>query len=288
MDEILSKLLESDLLSEETKNEISESWSEAVEAKRSELREEVALEVRAELAEQFVIARDSLIEKVESFVSEQIEAEFNELRSDIESFRDLEVEFAGKLVEEKQKLAEEVEKEMDTLVDKIDSFLDIRLTEELDEFKEDLEIVKQNEFGRKVFEAFAKEYSKSHHDEDSVEAKLAITESKLADVTKILNEMESDKVALIREQKLQEVLAPLAGDKREQMGFILQNVATEKLEESYKYFIGRILKEEVAPKVIEEEKTTLATGEVISTTTKPVITEASQNFLAEMKRLAGV
>lgn len=302
MEEILEKLLSSELLSEETRTEISEAWSEAVAAKTAELREEVALEVRAELAEQFVAAREALVEKVEAFVAEQLEAELSDLKADIERFRDLEAEYAGKLVEEKQRLAEEVEQEIDSLVDKLDSFLEVRLAEEIEEMKEDLEIVKQNEFGRRVFEAFATEYAKSYIDEDSIQAKLTVAESKLEDVTKLLHAAEAEKQQLVREQKMTEVLKPLSGSKREQMSFVLQNVETEKLEEAYNYFIGRILKEDVAAAkpVIKEVKevkedvaaekveNTLATGDVVTEAVASAATEKASAELSFLKRIAGI
>lgn len=295
MEDILEKLLTSDLLSEETKTEISEAWAEAIEAKKAELKEEVALEVRAELAEQFVVARDALVDKVEAFVSEQLEKSYVELKSDIDRFRDLEAEYAGKLVEEKKRLAEEVESEIETLVDKLDSFLEVRLNEELDEMREDLEIVKQNDFGRRVFEAFVTEYSKSYVDEASIQAQLAIAESKVSDAEQRMQELETEKAQLVRESKMQEVLKPLSGAKREQMSFVLQNVETEKLEEAYSYFIGRILKEEKAPIVdLVAEETAPVVESVLATgdgEVQPIITEGAKKSaenLDFLKRIAGI
>lgn len=299
MEEILEKLLSSELLAEETKNEITEAWTEAVAATRQEIREEVTLEVRAELAEQFIAAREALVEKTEKFISEQLEAELADLKGDIERFRDLEAEFAGKLVEEKQRLAEEVEKELDALVDKLDSFLEIRLAEEIEEMKEDLEIVKENQFGRKVFEAFVSEFSKSYVDEDSIMTKLSAAESKLADAEARLAESEEAKSQLVREQKLEQVLKPLAGSKREQMAIVLQNVETEKLDEAYNYFIGRILREEtdaaVATKPIikevkveQEQKTTLATGDIVKEGTEEQVSDKKTADLSQIKRIAGL
>lgn len=296
MDEILSKLLESELLSEETKKEISEQWTTGINEYKQTVREEVTLEVRAELSEQWVKERDSLIDSVDTFVSEALEKELTELKGDIERFRDLEAEMAEKLVEEKHKLAEEVATELDQLVDKIDAFFEMRLSEEMDELKEDLEIVKQNEFGRKIFEAFSGEYSKSYYDEDSATAKLSVTESKLEDAASRIAELEAAQSKMIREQKMEKVLSPLTGKKREQMAFVLQNVETQKLEEAYKFFIGRVLKEEVAEqtetKVITEaaapaEATVLVTGE--EQITEEVKAPATQSAaLSQLKRLAGL
>lgn len=296
MDEILSKLLESELLSEETKKEISEQWATGLNEYKQIVREEVTLDVRAELSEQWVKERDTLIESVDTFVSEALEKELTELKSDIDRFRDLEVEMAEKLVEEKHKLAEEVSAELDQLVDKIDAFFEMRLSEEMDELKEDLEIVKQNEFGRKIFEAFSGEYSKSYYDEDSSVAQLSIAESKLEDAQKRISELEASQSKMLREQKMEKVLSSLNGKKREQMAFVLQNIETQKLEEAYKFFVGRILKEEdstaTVSTVITEATapaaaTVLVTGEEQITEEVNAPTEKSA-ALSQLKRLAGI
>lgn len=294
MDEILQKLLQSELLSEDTKAEISEQWTTSVETFKTQVREEVSMEVRSELAEQWISERDELINKVDGFVAEALTREIEELKGDIERFRDLEAEYAEKLVEEKHKLAEEVASELDGLVDKIDAFFEVRLAAELDELKEDLDVVKQNEFGRKMFEAFASTYATSFIDEDSVQAQLVVAESKLADVEKQLSALEDERNTMIREAKMEQVLFPLTGKKREQMAMVLRNIETSRLEESYKFFIGRILKEDVdaAPaKTLTESKTT--EGKTTLVTGEPVVnadsvTSKVNESLDEMRRLAGI
>lgn len=293
MDEILQKLLESELLSEDVKAEISQKWQLVVEAKMAELKESALLEVRAELAEQWTKERDALVESLEKFVDEQITEELNELKSDIERFRDLEAEYAGKIVAEKAEMAVKVQEDLDQLVDKIDSFFEIRLTEEFEELKEDIEVVKQNHFGRQIFEAFVNEFSKSFVDEESIQAQLQIAESKLEDAGKKIAKLEADKKGMLRESKMAEVLKPLSGSKREQMSFILQNVETAKLEEAYNQFIGRVLKEEKqepapAAQVISEGKDTkVVTGEQIDEGKKEVAAPKDSK-LDSLRALAGI
>lgn len=295
MDEILQKLLQSELLSEETKAEISAQWTSSVEAFKKQVREEVSNEVCLQLSEQWIAERDELINKVDSFVAEALTKEIAELKGDIERFRDLEAEYAQKLVEEKHKLASEVAAELDALVDKIDAFFEMRLSAEMEELKEDLEIVKQNEFGRKIFEAFVSEYSKNYVDESSIQTKLSMTESKLADVEARLAEREEQLNQMIRESKLEKILAPLTGKKREQMAMILKNVDTNRLEESYKFFIGRVLKEgeesQTQPLVegkTAEVKTTVVTGEPAAGTGSEHKAGQLDEGLAHLKRLAGI
>lgn len=291
MDEILQKLLQSELLSEDTKAEISEQWTTSVEAFKTQVREEVSGEVRAELASQWITERDELITKVDGFVAEALGKEIQELKGDIERFRDVEAEYASKLVEEKHKLAGEVAEELDSLVDKIDAFFEMRIEHEMEELKEDLEVVKQNDFGRKIFEAYASTYANNYVDEDAVQSKLVVAEKKLKDAEKHLQSLEEERNKMVREAKMEQVLSSLTGKKREQMAMVLKNVDTARLEESYKFFIGRVLKEEEAPAkdpVLTEgldKKTTVVTGNGPA----PIQAKAFvSEELASLKRLAGI
>lgn len=292
MDEILNKLLQSELLSEETKAEISEQWTASVEAFKTQVREEVSGEVRSELAGQWITERDELITKVDGFVAEALTKEIEELKGDIERFRDLEAEFAEKLVEEKHKLAGEVAEELDSLVDKIDAFFEMRLSAEMEELKEDLAIVKENDFGRKMFEAFASTFAKHYVDEDAVQSKLVVAESKAQDLEKQLATLEEERNKMIREAKMEQILSPLTGKKREQMAMVLKSVDTARLEESYKFFIGRILKEgdeaPAAAPLNESTKPAPAT-KVVTGEQQPAAPQIVENTqLSDFKRLAGL
>jgi len=290
MDEILQKLLQSELLSEETRAELSEQWNTAVEVFKTQVREETSMTVRAELAEQWIAERDELVAKVDGFVADALLKEMTELHADIERFRDLEAEYAEKLVEEKHKLAEEVASELDELVDKIDAFFEVRLAEELEEFREDLDIVKQNQFGRKIFEAFASTFATVHIDEDSVSSQLSAAKAKLADAERALASSEEHRETLVRESKLEKLLTSLTGKKREQMEMVLKNVETDRLEESYKYFITRVLKEDAAPVAALNEGTSGKTTTVV-TGNAPVENAAAPQLdesIEKMKRLAGI
>lgn len=284
MDEILQKLLNSELLSEETKAELTTQWNESVDSYKTQIREEVTVEVRSELAEQWTNERNSLIEKVDTFVAEALEKEIEELKGDIDRFRDLEAEYAEKLVEEKHILATELAKELDEMVDKIDAFFEMRLAEEIEELKEDLEVVKQNDFGRRMFEAYSAEYSKNFIDDDSVVAELNATKQKLEDVEKQLAESDKSKAQMIREAKMNEILANLTGKKREQMEFILKSIETKKLQEAYNYFIGRVLKEETKEVISEEKKTDESTAVVTGDTGETQVITEEKKTDAEIEK----
>lgn len=301
MDEILRKLLESDLLSEETKATLTEQFKSAIEAYLTEERSKLEVEITSKLSEEFVKAQDVLVTKVNEKIDTVLGAEIDELKEDINKFRDLEVEYAEKLVEEKEVLAKQLGEEINTLVNKLDAFLEVRLDEEFAELKDDIVDVKKLEFGRKMFEAFESEF-KLHRkaDLDVTEQQLAETKDKLADAERKIAEIEASRLAEARSTKLEELLTSLSGNAKEQMKVILSNVATEKLEEAYKVYIGRILRETVAPapkaveKIVEgkiQEKALVPDSKVV-TGNEEVVTEeidvAASDRIQRYRKLAGL
>ena len=243
MEELLQKLLEAEILTEETKKELEEAFAEKMNAALEEARKEEAANVRTELTEQWVSERDTLIEAIDGKVNEFLASEMEELKEDIERFRDLETEYAEKLVEAKAQMKDELNHDMAQLVEKIDAFLEIRLAAEMEELHEDIEESKKKEFGRKVFEAFVSEYASNYADDESLEGTLRETEERLSDTQKTLKETEEKLAKMIREDKLNKVLSPLEGRPKEVMAAILANVPTDQIDEGYKTFIGRVLRE---------------------------------------------
>lgn len=257
MDELLQKLLEAEVLTDETRDELKAAFekklTEAVEAAKAE----ATADVRAELTEQWVNERDALIEAVDAKVGDFLDAEIAELKEDIDRFRDLEAEYAEKLVEAKAQMSDELKSDLAELVEKLDAFLEIRLTAELDELQEDIEQVKKDDFGRRIFEAVVAEYQSNFADDESVEGNLRETEARLRDTEDALEESTRKVAELERAKKLEEVLAPLDGRQKEVMEAILANVDTSQLEEGYKTFIGRVLRETEEDES-EKEDTVLA------------------------------
>jgi len=243
MEELLQKLLEAEVLSEETKKDLETAFQTKLDEAITAAKTEAAADVRATLTEQWLTERDSLIEAVDSKVTEFLEAELEELKEDIERFRDLEAEYAEKLVEAKSDMADELKGDLSDLVEKIDTFLEIRLSAEMDELREDLEEVRKNDFGRRVFEAFAAEFMSGYADEDNAESTLREMSERLADMESALEETERARAELERSIKLEKVLAPLSGRAKDVMEAILRSVDTEMLEEGYKTFIGRVIRE---------------------------------------------
>lgn len=268
MDELLKKLLAAEVLTEDTRAELEAAITKQLNEAMAAARTQATVEVTAQLEEQWIQEREVLIEALDAKVSEVLTAELNELRESIESFRDLEIEYAEKLVEAKTDMASQLKGDISTLVEKMDKFLEIRLNEELEELREDISVVKKNEFGRKVFESFVSEFKKHYEVEDtSTSSKLEETEQRLADALVALEETEQRIAKMERSKKLEQVLTPLSGRTREVMEAILKSVDTGMIEEAYKTYIGRVVKETsgetktvVEGKTSEKETKVLAEG----------------------------
>jgi hypothetical protein len=258
MDELLKKLLEAEILSEETRLELEEAMKSQIQEAVETAKKDAAEQVRVELTEQWITDRDALIEAIDEKVEDYLKQEITELREDISSFRDLEAEYAARLVESKGEMAAELQGDLAELIEKLDSFLEIRLGAEFEELREDINEAKKLQFGKKVFESFVQEYRKSFIDEDSTEAELREANEQLVVEAKKRKDAEDELAGVKRKAKIDKVLKPLNGKQREVMETILKSVPTDGLEEAYKTFIGRVLKEATDEKNSEKEEKVLA------------------------------
>ena len=261
MDKLLEQLFTSEVLTEEVKQELQAALKKHIDEATTAARAEATATVTAELNEQWISERETLIEALDAKVTEVLTAELAELQEDIERYKDQEAEYAAKLVEAKQELAETMKQDIGTLITELDTWLEIRLTSELEEFREDVSMIKKNEFGRSIYEAFEAEFKKHYTTDDSVESKLSESEQRLSDAMIALEEAERKAAKFERSIKMDKVLSPLSGRTREVMEAILKNVETPLLEESYKTYVGRVLKETSKKEVAsEKEAPVLAEG----------------------------
>ncbi len=243
MNELLQKILSSDVLTEETRAELETALKATLEEAVSAARQEATAAVTAELHEQWIHERDVLIEALDAQVSDMLKAEIAELNEDWARFRDLEVEYAVKLEEAKEDMAESMKQDLATLITELDSFLNIRLAQEMEDLQESIADVRKIEFGRKVFEAFASEYQANYASNDSLEGKLNEAEQELQAKTQKLEEAEKRLAEMEREKIMEQVLTPLSGRARDVMEAILQRSKTADLEETYKAYVGHVIKE---------------------------------------------
>ena len=173
--------------------------------------------------------------------------------------------------------------------------------------KEDIQAAKENEFGRKVFEAFSGEFMTSHLNEGTEVAKMnkKLNESatKVEELEKVIADKEADiedakKAQRILEDKMDRkevmsgLLAPLGKEKREVMSELLESVKTSNLKSAFKKYLPAVLDEKNVS--TKEETQTLTEGKVTEHTgDREVVTEESQSSgsdaeIIQLKKLAGL
>lgn len=254
MDELLDKIFASEVLTEDNKNELKEAFTKALEEAVAVAKAEAQTQAKAEIAEQFVADKEALVEAIDTKIEEALKTELDEFKPDILAFRDMEVEYAGKLVEARAEMAAAIKQDMAELVEGLDQFLEARIAAEISELKEDIEEQKQLQFGQKIFESFAKEFKSKFLNEDETVLELASAKDQLGQAETKLAEAVNELKAVKREKELTKVLEALTGRPREVMEVILKTTPTEQLQETYNKYIGRVLHEAVEKVEAKSEK----------------------------------
>ena len=182
---------------------------------------------------------------------------------------------------------------------------------EVSQFKEDITKARENEFGRRIFEAMASEYGTSYLNENTEVRKLRAeltalkgdVENAKANAEKIAEDKKlvESKLRISedranRNQVMTDLLAPLSKDKKELMTELLETVKTEKLEESFNKYLPSVINEEVSVRtkkaVINESVTSEHTGnrsldgQTGSTNEEKVDTSVVE--IDELRKLAGL
>ena len=309
---------------------------EAIDALVSErLAEEIAefAEDRKQLAEaraKYAVAQRENAEKLKGFVMEQLTKEVSELHEDqkamAENFGKLEefvVEALAKeiaefhedkkdLAETKVRLVREAKEHfakvktnfIERSAKAVSETVDKALKGEIGALKEDIEEARRNDFGRKLFEAFASEYAGSYLNEKSETAKLMnvlktkdaqLAEAKaFASKAKQLAEAQAtEKKRLVeaaeRKDTINELTAPLSKDQKEIMMDLLESVQTANLRKSFDKYLPAVIDGNTPAKkaTLTEGKEITGNREQVSQTNVSRQADAKDN-LVEFKRLAGI
>ena len=301
---------------------IDKMLSERLAAEMAELVEDKKALAEAKVAYQHKMTSDSKV--LESFVLGQLGKELVEFQNDrqkvTENFHKLEQfvvhalakeinEFAvdkRDLAETKVKLVREAKSKFEEIKSKfiersaavVQEAVTTKLTSEIKQLKEDIDSARENSFGRRLFEAFAQEYSGSYLNEKSETSKLLkVIEKKEQELAEAKNaisqkdtivesrdrEIRITKDLMERKAVMSEMLAPLSADKREVMQSLLESVKTSKLRDAYDKYL---------PAVIEGEKrkvTKVALTESTAVTgdkeSKP---EVGLDNILDIRKLAGL
>ena len=240
----------------------------------------------------------STVKKLEKFVVRALAEELSEFSEDK---RDL-VNTKVKLVSEAREKLENLQRQFIVRGSKlVESTVTNTIKAELGQLKEDIKVARENNFGRRLFEAFASEFSATHLNENaeirklrtmmgSIERKLVETSAQAAKNSALVEsknrEIAQIKDGIVRNDRINELLKPLAEDKRRVMFSLLESVHTDKLETAFQKYLPAVINgsQRTDRKVINES--VVRTGDRAAKAQES--TEVKGDNIVEIRRLAGL
>ena len=357
----LKPLLDSDLINEETRSEITEAW----EAKLNEAREQVRAELREEFAQRYEHDKTVMVEALDRMVTEGLAVELEQVKAEKQSLVEDRVRFQAKMkesstkfndfmvtklaeeigelrkdrkmhtegvaklesfvvhalareirefaqdkqdvVETKVRLVREARKQLETLkarfvtesARKMSNAVGNHLKAELGQLQEDIKVARENNFGRRIFEAYAAEFGATHLNEKAEVRKLhdviARREQQLGEAIKLgakaktLVESKEREIRIIRESNqresaMEELLAPLNQEKAGVMRNLLESVQTARLSGAFEKYLPAVL----ADRSVKTSKVITETVSVATGDKSARVQEEDRSNVIDLKRLAGL
>ena len=358
----IKPLLDSNLITEETRQEINEAW----ETKLNEAREQARAELREEFAQRYEHDKSVMVEALDRMVTEGLTAEVKAIAAEKQAIAEDRVKFHGKMKESATKfnnfmvtkLAEEIgelrrdRKQHNEGLEKLENFVVHALAREIQEFAqdkrdvvetkvrlvreargkleqlkarfikesaekmsqsvsrhlkaeltqlhEDIRVARENNFGRRIFEAYAAEFGATHLNEKAEVRKLydlvsrkdrQLAEAiKLGHKAKVLIEHKEREVRMLKESNerdstLEMLLAPLNREKAETMRNLLESVQTARLKNAFEKYLPAVLEDRSVrtSKVITEQVTAVTGNKTVSN-----VPQEERSNVIDLKRLAGL
>tara|TARA_B100000497_G_scaffold125633_1_gene162502 strand:- start:1030 stop:2124 length:1095 start_codon:yes stop_codon:yes gene_type:complete len=359
----LKTLFENDVVSEEVRHEIEEAWNSRIK----ENRQAVTAELREEFAQKYEHDKSTMVEAIDSMVSERLASEIEEFADDRKQLAEAKAKYAvamrenatllrGFVVESLAKEVKELHEDQkgiaskfsmleDFVVEslakeiaefnedkkdlaetkvrlireakghfndlktkfveksaaKVASITDKVLNNEIGQLKEDIEAARKNDFGRKLFEAFAAEYGNSYLNENSetaklmkvikikdkqlteakksVEEKQTLAEAKQAEIKRMANKAQ-------RKEVINELTGPLNRDQKEIMIDLLESVQTAKLKSQFDKYLPAVIDGNTPEKKATLTEGTSHTGNREEKTSHD--NASDDNNVVDIRRLAGL
>jgi hypothetical protein len=359
----LKTLFENDVVSEEVRHEIEEAWNQKIK----ENRQTVTAELREEFAQKYEHDKSTMVEAIDSMVTERLASEIEEFADDRKQLAEAKAKYAvamrenanllrGFVVESLAKEVNELHEDQKSMASKfsmledfvveslakeiaefnedkkdlaetkvrlireakghfnelktkfveksaakVASITDKVLNNEISQLKEDIEAARKNDFGRKLFEAFAAEYGNSYLNEKSETAKLMkvinikdkqLTEAKKAvEEKKMLAEAKESEIkrmtnAAQRKEVINELTAPLNRDQKEIMIDLLESVQTAKLKTQFDKYLPAVIDGKTP-----EKKATLTEGTAHTGNREEIKSHDNASIdsnVVDIRRLAGL
>ena len=235
--------------------------------------------------------------KLENFVVHALAKEINEFATDKKDLAETKV----KLVREaKSKFSEIKQNFVKRSAKVVENVVTNKLTSEIKQLKEDIDSARNNDFGRKIYEAFAQEFAGSFLNEKSETSKLLqiikkkdlqISEAKQAIAEKSTlvestqREIRVTKDLMERKTVMAEMLAPLSADKREIMKELLESTPTKKLTESFDKYLPAVMEGQSRRPAVK--KAMLSEGTEV-TGNREMKAEVGLDNILDIRKLAGL
>lgn len=234
--------------------------------------------------------------KMEAFVSEGLRKEIAEFAEDKADLARTKVQL---VVEGKQKLKELSESFIKRAAGMVQQVTDQTLRRELNQLKEDIQEAKENNFGRRIFEAFATEFTATHLNERAEVKKMqnfvarmeqqlveARNAAEMAEAKAKAKEVEIKQIneSIARETTIANLLKPLSKEKANVMKQLLESTPTDRLEAAFKKYLTPVMegKASAPQKTVVTESKTEVTGD------RAVKNEQAIGNIIEIRRLAGL
>jgi len=237
--------------------------------------------------------------KLEQFVVNALAKEISEFANDKKEV----IETKVRLVREAKTKFAEVKKEfIKRAAEQVKETVGRQLKSELHQLKEDIESARTNNFGRRIFEAFAQEFQHSYLNEKSETARLLKIvdkkEQEIAEAQQALTKVQSIVESKERESRINadraertkvmsELLAPLSAEKRAVMSELLESVQTGKLATAYDKYLPAVMEGGVRKTkqvIAESVEQTEVTGDR-EVKNQP---EAGFDNIVDIRKLAGL
>ena len=310
MVEAIDKMLEEKLGEELT--EFADDRQKLAEARA---KYAVAMRENADLMKNFVVqqlskeigelhedqkAMAGKFSKLEDFVVDSLSKEIAEFYEDKKDLADTKVRLVREAKEHLAKVKSKFIKDATKIVAET---VEKGLNKEMTQLKEDIDSARKNDFGRKIFESFASEYTNSYLNEKSETAKLLkvvdLKDKQLAEAKKAAEEkatlVESKEAEIKiakdtakRKEVMNELLSPLNQGQREIMADLLESVQTDRLQKSFDKYMPSVIAGNTPAK---DTKATLTEGTQVTGNKQTNDIDASTSTpdnVVDIRRLAGL
>jgi len=275
---------------------------------------------RRQMANELVSIRENTsleytqrVRKLEEFVLKQLSEEIAEFHGDKKAL----VEQRVKLAQEGRKRIEETREQfISRAKNLVENTLNTVIRSELSQWREDIKEARENNFGRKIFEAYAAEYMNSYLAEGSEVRKLtrALTESqaRLDATVRQVDRQKQAQTRLVEDAQskiraandradrlaiMSEIMSPLGREKRSVMEDLLKNIRTTNLREAFNRYLPTVMQGNVAhagtanqagKRALSENKQSVGVTGNRTNKLAETVSEETRDDLGQILYLAGI